>query len=41
MEQDRVYTGVDEYIALFPANIQALLQELLAVVRRVDSCISS
>ena len=33
MEKQPAYSNIDEYIALFPANIQALLQELRAVIR--------
>jgi uncharacterized protein YdhG (YjbR/CyaY superfamily) len=32
MEKQPAFTTIDEYIALFPANIQTLLQELRAVI---------
>jgi len=32
MDKQPAYSNIDEYIALFPANIQALLQELRVVI---------
>ena len=32
MDKQPAYSTIDEYIALFPANIQALLQELRVVI---------
>ena len=29
----RVYKTIDEYIAIFPSNIQSILQELRQVIR--------